>query len=177
MRLKVPYISYLFDKGLVNNRWVWDAFPVGTKNLSTGVRRTPSISKDEWEAYPWNPPGFLDKAWLEKTYGDGHTVWQHQFWRKLLGIDRDALLSLPAQADVMPKPTWPEMEQWNEIAVMHALNNRSSRRLTGSFEQVLDDWTDKVAAVDVPHESGKVIKGFAASKFSVLPVHPAPLPD
>ena len=168
MRFKVPYISYLFDKGLVNNRWVWDAFPVGTKNLSKGVRRTPTISKDEWEAYPWNPPGFLDKAWLDKNYGENFSTWQHQYWAQLLGIDRDALLSLPAQADVMPKPTWPEMEQWNEIAIVNAINHRSSRRLAGTFERIIDDWTDKASAVDVPHESGKVIKGFVASKFSVL---------
>ena len=167
MELKVPYISYLFDKGLVTSRYVQDALPFSVSK-GFGTRRIPSISKDEWEAYPWNPPGFLDKAWIEKTYEPGYASLKHHFWMDLLGIDRDALLSLPAQANVMPKPTWEEMEQWNEIAVVHALNHRSSRRLAGSFEQVLDDWTDNASAVDVPHESGKVIKGFVASKFSVL---------
>ena len=168
MELKVPYISYLFDKGLVNNRLSWDAFPVGRWSSLTSRRWMPEISKDEWEAYPWNPPGFLDKAWLDKNYGENFSAWQHQYWAQLLGIDRNALLSLPAQANVMPKPTWPEMEQWNEIAVVHALNGRSGRRLPGSLQRKLDDWTNKASSVDVPHESGKVIKGFVASKFSVL---------
>ena len=169
MQLKVPYISYLFDKGLVASRTVWDALPMVRQwDGLLWTSRVPRITDGEWEAYPWNPPGFLNKEYVENRMGPGYVSNQQAVWMDLLGIDRDGLFSLPAQANVMPKPTWEEMLQWNEIAIVHALNHRSGRRIQGSFEQVLEDWTNNASAVDVPHESGKVIKGFVASKFSVL---------